>query len=150
VGRAVALCRAQLVDLSPHPAEFRVVGSCRGGLVVHPPHHEPHHQPHSDGTGQDGEAVEELGHVSMTEEVRRDVLLRLRKVGGQVQGIAKMVEDDRYCVDVLQQLSAVTSAVESVSKVVVRNYLERCVTDAINGGDPLIYDELMRVVFKHR
>jgi DNA-binding FrmR family transcriptional regulator len=86
----------------------------------------------------------------MTEEVRRDVLLRLRKINGQVQGITKMVEDDRYCVDVLQQLSAVSSAVESVSKVVVRNYLERCVTDAINGGDPLIYDELMRVVFKHR
>jgi DNA-binding FrmR family transcriptional regulator len=86
----------------------------------------------------------------MTDEVRRDVLLRLRKVSGQVQGISKMVEDDRYCVDVLQQLSAVSSAVESVSKVVVRNYLERCVTDAINGGDPLIYDELMRVVFKHR
>jgi DNA-binding FrmR family transcriptional regulator len=86
----------------------------------------------------------------MSDEVRADVLLRLRKINGQVQGIAKMVEDDRYCVDVLQQLSAVSSAVESVSKVVVRNYLERCVTDAINGGDPLIYDELMRVVFKHR
>ena len=86
----------------------------------------------------------------MTEEVRREVLLRLRKISGQVQGITKMVEDDRFCVDVLQQLTAVNSAVESVSKVVVRNYLERCVTDAINGGDPLIYDELMRVVFKHR
>jgi DNA-binding FrmR family transcriptional regulator len=86
----------------------------------------------------------------MTDEVRRDVLLRLRKISGQVQGITKMVEEDRYCVDVLQQLSAVNSAVESASKVVVRNYLERCVTDAINGGDPLIYDELMRVVFKHR
>ncbi len=86
----------------------------------------------------------------MTEEARRDVLLRLRKINGQVQGISKMVEDDRYCVDVLQQLSAVNSAIESASKVVVRNYLERCVTDAINGGDPLIYDELMRVVFKHR
>jgi DNA-binding FrmR family transcriptional regulator len=86
----------------------------------------------------------------MSDEVRADVLLRLRKISGQVQGIFRMVEDDRYCVDVLQQLSAVSSAVEAVSKVVVRNYLERCVTDAINGGDPLIYDELMRVVFKHR
>ena len=86
----------------------------------------------------------------MTEEVRRDVLLRLRKVSGQAQGTTRMVEDDRYCVDVLQQLSAVSSAVESVSKVVVRNHLERCVADAIDGGDPLIYDELMRVVFEHR
>ena len=90
------------------------------------------------------------GRPMMSDEVRRDVLLRLRKISGQVQGITRMVEDDRYCVDVLQQLTAVNSAVESVSKAVVRNYLERCVTDAINGGDPLIYDELMRVVFKHR
>ncbi|MGI8535797.1 MAG: metal-sensitive transcriptional regulator [Mycobacteriales bacterium] len=90
------------------------------------------------------------GRPMMSDQVRADTLLRLRKIAGQVQGISRMVEDDRYCVDVLQQLSAVSSAVESVSKVVVRNYLERCVTDAINGGDPLIYDELMRVVFKHR
>ena len=95
-------------------------------------------------------ACDTEGRPMMSDEVRRDVLLRLRKISGQVQGISKMVEDDRYCVDVLQQLSAVSSAVESVSKVVVRNYLERCVTDAIDGGDPLIYDELMRVVFKHR
>ena len=90
------------------------------------------------------------GQPMMSDQVRAEVLLRLRKVAGQVQGISRMVEDDRYCADVLQQLSAVGSAVESVSKVVVRNYLERCVTDAINGGDPLIYDELMRVVFKYR
>ena len=95
-------------------------------------------------------AEEASSRPMMTEPVRADVLLRLRKVSGQVAGITRMVEDDRYCVDVLQQLSAVTSAVEAVSKVMVRTYLQRCVTDAINGGDPLIYDEVMRVVFKHR
>jgi DNA-binding FrmR family transcriptional regulator len=86
----------------------------------------------------------------MSDEVRADVLLRLRKLNGQVQGVARMVEADRYCVDVLQQLSAVQSAVEAVSKVVTRNYLERCVTEAVNGGDPLIYDEVMRVIFRRR
>ena len=86
----------------------------------------------------------------MGEELRADVLLRLRKVNGQVQGVARMVEADRYCVDVLQQLSAIQAAVESVSRIVTRNYLERCVTDAINGGDPLIYDELMRVIHRKR
>lgn len=97
-----------------------------------------------------GATCEASSKPMMSEAVRADVLLRLRKISGQTAGITRMVEDDRYCVDVLQQLSAVSSAVEAVSKVVVRNYLERCVTDAINGGDPLIYDELMRVVFKHR
>ena len=42
------------------------------------------------------------------------------------------------------------SAVEAVSKAVTRNYLKRCVTEAINGGDPLIYDEVMRVIFRRR
>jgi DNA-binding FrmR family transcriptional regulator len=86
----------------------------------------------------------------MSDELREDILVRLRKVGGQVQGVARMVENDRYCVDVLQQLSAVQAAVDAVSKAVTRNYLERCVTGAINGGDPLIYDELMRVMFRKR
>lgn len=106
--------------------------------------------PRDTGTAAATSSCESDSRPMMSEQVRADVLLRLRKVTGQVAGITRMVEDDRYCVDVLQQLSAVTSAVEAVSKVVVRNYLERCVTDAINGGDPLIYDEVMRVVFKHR
>ena len=86
----------------------------------------------------------------MSDELRADVLLRLRKINGQISGIAKMVDEDRYCVDVLQQTSAVQSALEAVSRKVARNYLESCVTDAITSGDPLIYDELMRVIFRHR
>ncbi len=88
--------------------------------------------------------------IMMDEQLRADVLLRLRKINGQVQGVARMVENDRYCADVLQQLSAVNAAVDAVARVVTRNYLERCVTEAINGGDPLIYDELMRVLFRKR
>ena len=95
-------------------------------------------------------AGEETGQPMMSDELRTEVLLRLRKVNGQVQGVARMVAGDRYCVDVLQQLSAVQAAVESISKIVTRNYLERCVTDAISGGDPLIYDELMRVIYRKR
>lgn len=106
--------------------------------------------PHETGTEAATSSCWSDSRPMMSEQVRADVLLRLRKVNGQVAGITKMVQDDRYCVDVLQQLSAVSAAVDAVSKVVVRNYLERCVTDAINGGDPLIYHELMRVVFRHR
>ncbi len=86
----------------------------------------------------------------MDDELRADLLLRLKKVNGQVNGVAKMVEQDRYCADVLQQLSAAQSALEAISRKVARNYLERCVTDAVNHGDPLIYDEVMRVVFRNR
>lgn len=86
----------------------------------------------------------------MSEETQAEVLLRLRKVAGQVQGVSRMVDDDRFCVDILQQLAAIGSAVNSVSRIVVRNYLERCVTSAIDSGEPLISDGLMRVVLKSR
>lgn len=88
--------------------------------------------------------------VMMDGELRADLLLRLKKVSGQVNGIAKMVEQDRYCVDVLQQVNAAQSALEAISRKVARNYLERCVTDAVKHGDPLVYDEVMRVVFRNR
>ena len=98
------------------------------------------------------EAVEAEGTRApiMSDELRADLLLRLKKVNGQVNGISRMVEQDRYCADVLQQLAAAQSALEAISRKVARNYLERCVTDAVNHGDPLIYDEVMRVVFRNR
>ncbi len=86
----------------------------------------------------------------MDPERRADVLLRLAKAAGQVQGVARMINDDRYCVDVLTQIAAVQKALDGAARVITRNYLERCVTDAIASGDPLIYDELMKVIDRHR
>jgi DNA-binding FrmR family transcriptional regulator len=86
----------------------------------------------------------------MDPQRRAEVLLRLSKAAGQVQGVARMVNDDRYCVDVLTQITAAQKALDAAAKIITRNYLERCVTDAINGGDPLIYDELMRVIYHSR
>lgn len=86
----------------------------------------------------------------MDPERQDEVLLRLAKAAGQVQGISRMVVADRYCVDVLNQISAVQKALDGVARVITRNYLERCVTDAMRSGDPLIYDELMRVMDRRR
>ena len=86
----------------------------------------------------------------MEPERQAEVLLRLSKAAGQVQGVARMVQADRYCVDVLNQIAAAQKALDGVAKIVTRNYLERCVTDAITGGDPLIYDEVMRVLDRRR
>lgn len=86
----------------------------------------------------------------MDPDRRADVLLRLAKAAGQVQGVSRMVSSDRYCVDVLTQIAAAQKALDGVARVITRNYLERCVTDAINGGDPLIYDEVMRVIDRRR
>lgn len=82
--------------------------------------------------------------------LRADLLLRLKKINGQVSGIARMVEQDRYFVDVLYQVSAAQSALAAVSRKVARKYLERCVADAVRTGAPLVSDEVMRVVLRNR
>lgn len=86
----------------------------------------------------------------MDPERRADVLLRLAKAAGQVQGVSRMVSADRYCVDVLTQIAAAQKALDGAARVITRNYLERCATDAIANGDPLIYDELMKVIDRRR
>ncbi|MFD3928318.1 metal-sensitive transcriptional regulator [Streptomyces sp. NPDC058614] len=86
----------------------------------------------------------------LTPEAADDALVRLAKIGGQVQGVTRMIREDRYCVDVLDQIASVQKALDGVSRTVMRNYLEQCVTDAIKKDDPLIYDELMKVLFRHR
>ncbi len=74
---------------------------------------------------------------------------RLTRVEGQVRGIARMLEQQRPCIEVLQQLASVQSALKGVTKSVLRNYLERCATDAIRSGDDGVYDELMDAIFKY-
>ena len=61
---------------------------------------------------------------------------RLRRIEGQVRGIEKMVEGDRYCVDVLTQISAVTKALESLAYEVLDDHVKHCVAGAIASGDP--------------
>jgi len=63
------------------------------------------------------------------------ILARLRRVEGQVRGLQRMVEEDRYCIDVLTQVSAVKSALESVSLLLLADHVDHCVADAIRAGD---------------
>lgn len=86
----------------------------------------------------------------LSAELRAVRLPRLRTAAGQVNGVARKVESDRYCMDVKQQLDAAQKALEQVGKMITRNYLERCVTGAMSSGHPLIYDELMRIIYRGR
>ena len=65
---------------------------------------------------------------------KQAVLARLRRIEGQVRGIEKMVEEDRYCIDVLTQVNAVRAAIESVSLKLLSDHTEHCVIDAIRAG----------------
>ena len=81
-------------------------------------------------------------------------LARLKKVEGQVRGIQKMIEDRRYCVDVVMQLAAAESALHGVAEIILRNHLETCVLSAFRSDDEkgrqAKVDELMRVYGKLR
>jgi DNA-binding FrmR family transcriptional regulator len=67
---------------------------------------------------------------------KHDVLSRLRKIEGQVRGLARMVEKDTYCIDVLTQVSATTKALESTALLLMEDHLNHCVAHAVaEGGD---------------
>ena len=62
------------------------------------------------------------------------ILARLKKVEGQVRGVSKMVQDDRYCIDVLQQISAATRALQSVALHLLDEHMSHCVVAAVQAG----------------
>jgi CsoR family transcriptional regulator, copper-sensing transcriptional repressor len=66
---------------------------------------------------------------------KRQVQRRLNRIEGQVRGLQKMVDDDRYCIDVLTQVSAVKAALESVALLLLADHTEHCVAEAIRAGD---------------
>ncbi len=79
-------------------------------------------------------------------------LARLKRIEGQVRGIAQMVEDDRYCVDVLTQIAAVQSALRAVGKELLRHHLKHCVADAARLGENefnTASDELIEMLYKN-
>ena len=71
----------------------------------------------------------------MDADTKGRALGRLRRIEGQVQGIQRMVEEDKYCVDILLQLAAVQGAVEQVQKLVLGQHIETCVSEAIRSGN---------------
>jgi CsoR family transcriptional regulator, copper-sensing transcriptional repressor len=75
----------------------------------------------------------------------KDALVkRLHRIEGQVRGIERMIEEDRYCIDVLTQISAVTTALESLAFVVLDDHVNHCVAGALSSGDPAAAEEKSR------
>ena len=82
-------------------------------------------------------------HTPRSEKLKADVTRRLNRAIGQLNGIKTMVEEDRYCGDVLTQLAAVESAVKAVSREVMQDHLETCVVERVQAGDTEVVDEVM-------
>jgi DNA-binding FrmR family transcriptional regulator len=70
------------------------------------------------------------------EEFKQAILKRLRSVAGHVNGVARMVEEDKYCIDVIHQIQAVQAALNKISVMVLDDHMHHCVSDAIRSTDP--------------
>lgn len=78
-----------------------------------------------------------------SEELQRDITRRLNRAIGQLGGVKTMIEENRYCGDVLTQLAAAQSAIRRVSELVLREHMHTCVADGIRSGDDEIIDEVI-------
>ena len=72
----------------------------------------------------------------MDDETRGKATARLKRIAGQVAGVQRMVEDDRYCVDVLVQVAAVQASLLETGRVILSGHVENCLTDALRSRDP--------------
>lgn len=82
----------------------------------------------------------------VTQPHKKALLSRLKRAEGQVRGIAKMVEEDRYCVDILTQIAALRSAIDAVALRLIEDHAKGCVSNSIRNGDESAVDELMGIV----
>ncbi|MDZ4803225.1 MAG: metal-sensitive transcriptional regulator [Bryobacteraceae bacterium] len=91
--------------------------------------------------------------VAVDPEIKAANVRRLRRIEGQVRGLQKMVEEDRYCPDIMVQLSAVHEALRTVGRGLLRNHLKHCTSHAVAHGTPeqteAVYDELIELMYKH-
>jgi DNA-binding FrmR family transcriptional regulator len=90
--------------------------------------------------------------VAVDPEAKERNVKRLRRIEGQVRGLQKMVEEDRYCADIMTQISSVHEALRSVGRELMRNHLRHCATSAIKAGPAQadeMYDELVDLMYRH-
>ncbi|GAB3016042.1 hypothetical protein GCM10011376_04820 [Nocardioides flavus (ex Wang et al. 2016)] len=79
-------------------------------------------------------AAEQHGHLEHDAEAVQAHLKRLRRIEGQVRGIQRMVEEEKYCIDILTQVSAVTKALQSLALVLLDDHMAHCLVDAARKG----------------
>lgn len=91
--------------------------------------------------------VQTVRHVHRYRDIKDLLLARMNRVEGQARGIRKMIEEGRYCPEITQQLTALSSAAREVSLMLMQDHIDGCVTDAIQHGDgEEMVGELMSVV----
>ena len=91
--------------------------------------------------------------AGVSPEIKSANMKRLKRIEGQVRGLARMVESDRYCPDIMVQISSVQEALRAVGHGLMRNHLRHCVAQAIRTGNTAraeaTYDEVMKLIYTH-
>jgi CsoR family transcriptional regulator, copper-sensing transcriptional repressor len=91
--------------------------------------------------------------VAVDPQVKHAISTRLRRIEGQVRGLQKMVEDERYCADVLTQLSSVQEALRGTGRALMQNHLKHCASEAIRSGTPAqadaMVEELLELMYRN-
>ena len=83
-----------------------------------------------------------------SEKDKKELINRLSRIEGQVRGVKNMLEKDAYCVDIINQVSAITSALSSFNKALLSNHIRTCVATDIKAGNDQVMDELIEVMQK--
>jgi DNA-binding FrmR family transcriptional regulator len=103
--------------------------------------------------GVGAEHENERRAVGVDPAIKSANLRRLRRIEGQVRGLQKMIDEDRYCADVLTQIASVHEALRSVGRELMRNHLRYCATEAIRSGDEgrseEMYEELVELMYRY-
>ncbi|MGB7347556.1 metal-sensitive transcriptional regulator [Planctomycetaceae bacterium SH139] len=84
----------------------------------------------------------------LSDDEKKKLNNRLRRVIGQVEAVGRMIEEEEYCVDILMQLSAATGALDKVGQIVLEEHIKSCVSDAIESGDAADRDEKIAELIK--
>lgn len=91
--------------------------------------------------------------VGVDDAIKTSNLRRLSRIEGQIRGLQRMVEQDRYCADILMQISSVQEALRGVARALMRNHLVHCATHTISTGSEeekqALYDELLEMIYKN-
>lgn len=133
--------RSAKVDSSSEHREVTALSTAGCGCAV-----RSGDSPGDDISGPGGRAV------AVDSDIKRRNQQRLRRIEGQVRGLQKMVEEDRYCADILVQIASVHEALRSVGRELMRNHLKHCATEAIRRGPDeaeSMYDELISMMYRH-
>ena len=97
---------------------------------------------------QESEVVLSERKKHRSEKEQRDLMNRLKRIEGQVRGVQKMLESDAYCPDILIQVSAINSALNSFSKTLLASHMRSCVINDIKSGNEEVIDELVDTLQK--